>query len=356
MMTAPKSDSQILQDFVENLLKEPGVEFDAPNVEHSQIDAELIEPTLVLSMDDTKTAGIRDSVSVTDRSLKLSIPEIKISAASQQPLLSEKLLRAKTLLKTMPDVSDVIQHPEMEVVLPEVMLADNLLNDLLVGTSDDIIITENKVIEIDKDAKLDAEFKVNQQSLLKTNPNTLQTSSFETSQQQDNQPLAQIQSPLKDGIPDWGRGRFQSLIFRIGELKLAVPLVKLGGIHRMEPKPTPMPENPDWYLGLIGDELGNISVIDTALWIMPEKYDIAKAKGLDYKFFVLLDDSRWGLACSRVENAITLSEEDIRWNRKASKRPWLAGMVVEEMCALIDVETLLMMLEGAQTNHSTVSS
>jgi purine-binding chemotaxis protein CheW len=155
-----------------------------------------------------------------------------------------------------------------------------------------------------------------------------------------------IPSPLQDGVPEWGKGSFKSLIFNIGELKLAVPLTKLGGIHKIDYKPTPMPDKPAWCLGIVADPIGNISLINSVLWMIPEKYDVAKANGLDYELFIVLDKSRWGLACTAVDSAITVSEKDIRWNHKKSKRPWLAGMIVEEMCALVDVDTLLLMLDN----------
>ncbi len=154
------------------------------------------------------------------------------------------------------------------------------------------------------------------------------------------------------GPPSWGQKEFQVLTFSIGELKLAVPLIKSGGIHRLKAKPTPMAGHPPWYLGLIAHEPGNISLIDTARWIMPEKYEIAKAKGLDYQYLISLDDTRWGLACSGVNDALTLNEDKVKWSSKGSKRPWLAGMIVNQMCALLDVDRLIEMLEQ-QSDETT---
>jgi len=38
-------------------------------------------------------------------------------------------------------------------------------------------------------------------------------------------------------------------------------------------------------------------------------------------------------------------EQSIKWRGEGSKRPWLAGTVIAEMCALIDVPGLLSLLE-----------
>ena len=345
-MATKKSDSQLLQDFVKSLLNDPGIEFDAPNVEHSEISAELIEPILVLAGDSLNGAHSKNGTSA-----KLAKTEINITAVSEKPLFSEKIKRAQNLLKAMPDIADVIQHPEVSD-LPTVLLRNDLISEVLLENPDDIIITEDITEDIDQeldDLHQETQLEIN------THPNEVGEAVEASFDQTVEIQQEIIPSPLQDGIPEWGRGRFQTLIFNVGELKLAVPLIKLGGIHKIDPKPTPMPEKPDWYLGLVADSVGNISLIDTALWIMPEKYQMAKAKGLDYELIVLLDDSRWGLACSGVENAITLSEDDVRWNHTKSKRPWLAGMLVDEMCALIDVDTLLLMINSLTFKHPSNS-
>jgi purine-binding chemotaxis protein CheW len=38
--------------------------------------------------------------------------------------------------------------------------------------------------------------------------------------------------------------------------------------------------------------------------------------------------------------------DKVRWREQAGKRPWLAGMVKEKMCALIHVHALIGMLNA----------
>jgi len=349
-MARQKSNSQILQNFVDNLLEEPGVEFGAPNVVLTETTPELLEPKLLMQTTGSPKETVKAKQSTPNKFTKSSRPDITISATTEKPLVTERLQRARILLKTMPEVTDVIQQPDSSVSLSNVFANENLLKGILDKVNDDIIITdgnqksENNQQTLQLESAID-EAKIVTSDLLEADALPLPDKVIET-----------IPSPLEDGIPEWGRGTFQSLIINVGELKLAVPLMKLGGIHRIDPEPTPMPEKPDWYLGLIAASSGNISLIDTALWIMPEKYQIAKAKGLDYRFLVLLNESRWGLACTKVDNAILLSEDDIHWNKKSSKHPWLAGMVRKEMCALVDVDTLLMMLQNETTQRNPVSN
>jgi len=144
---------------------------------------------------------------------------------------------------------------------------------------------------------------------------------------------------------DWSEQPFQTLLFDVAGLTLAVPLIKLGGIFKIEQKPTSLFGKPDWFIGLMPGHDGNINVIDTARWVMPEKYQQAQEAGLDYEFLILLSDSNWGLACSRVQNAMLVSPDNIRWRPKAGKRPWLDGMLIDEMCALLNVDTLIHLLD-----------
>jgi len=144
---------------------------------------------------------------------------------------------------------------------------------------------------------------------------------------------------------DWSNEQFQTLIFDVAGLTLAVPLVKLGGIYKIEKEPTALIGKPDWFIGLMPGHEGNISVIDTARWVMPEKYQQAEDTGLDYQFIILLDNSNWGLACTTVQNAITIAPENVRWRATSGKRPWLDGMLIDEMCALLDVDTLIRLLD-----------
>lgn len=87
-----------------------------------------------------------------------------------------------------------------------------------------------------------------------------------------------------------------------------------------------------------------INVVDTALWVMPEKCDQDLVNALSYKYIIMLGESRWGLACETLVNTVTLKQEDIKWRASAGKRPWLAGLVKQKMCALLNVEQLILLL------------
>ncbi|MET1254765.1 chemotaxis protein CheW [Aliikangiella maris] len=143
----------------------------------------------------------------------------------------------------------------------------------------------------------------------------------------------------KEILPDI----FQTLIFQVAKLPLAVPLLKLGGITKITQQDiTPLVGTPDWFLGLVPNERGNLMVVDTQKYLMPEQSSVVADD--TYQYLIILDDSNWALACHSVGDAKNLTQDDIRWSEKSSKRPWFAGMVVEFMSALLEVDELINML------------
>ncbi|MDX1799878.1 MAG: CheW domain-containing protein [Marinobacter sp.] len=162
------------------------------------------------------------------------------------------------------------------------------------------------------------------------------------------EPPAAISPP--DTRPDWSEQPFECLIFKVAGLQLAVPLVLLGAIHRIEGNIKPIPGRPPWYLGMLPDRNQNLRIVDTAEWIMAGRVPANARDG--YRFVIRLDNSEWALACDDVAQSFTLDPDEVRWRSARSKRPWLAGTVVQHMCALIDVGTMAAMLARAEKEHT----
>ncbi|QJR81876.1 chemotaxis protein CheW [Alteromonas pelagimontana] len=150
-----------------------------------------------------------------------------------------------------------------------------------------------------------------------------------------------VLQPIKDQLDN----RFQALFFEVAGLTMAVPLTTLGGIHRLE-KVSPLIGKPAWFKGVMLHRAQKMNVVDTALWVMPEKYDQKLAETLHYQYLITLGDSLWGLASDKLVNTVTLTKDEVKWREAKGKRPWLAGMVKERMCALIDVYQLISMLNN----------
>lgn len=156
------------------------------------------------------------------------------------------------------------------------------------------------------------------------------------------------ESPLlqwrENGRPVWAQQKFDVLLFRVSGLTLAVPLIALGHIHPITDGLTPIFGQADWFMGLQPTPAGRIRTVNTALFVMPERYDPAFLQTARY--VVSIDGLDWGLAVDQVQQPTRLDPEDVTWRSERSKRPWLAGTVKAAMCALLDVPRMGRVLES----------
>lgn len=152
----------------------------------------------------------------------------------------------------------------------------------------------------------------------------------------------------ENGRPYWAQQRFDVLLFQVSGLTLAVPLISLGQIQPLTDELTPLFGQADWFMGLQPTPSGKIRTVNTAKFVMPERYDENFLKTARY--VVSINGVPWGLAVDSVNQPITLSPEDVRWRGERSKRPWLAGTIKEHMCALLDTEMIGKMLVAADKN------
>lgn len=142
-----------------------------------------------------------------------------------------------------------------------------------------------------------------------------------------------------DGRPAWAAEPFECLLFDVAGLTLAVPLVCLGSIYSLEGQElTPLFGQPEWFLGILPSQQGNLKVLDTARWVMPDRYRDDFRQGLQY--VISVQGYEWGLAVHQVSRSLRLDPNEIKWRSHRGQRPWLAGTVIEHMCALLDVAEL----------------
>ena len=149
-----------------------------------------------------------------------------------------------------------------------------------------------------------------------------------------------------NGRPVWAQQRFEVLLFDVSGLTLAVPLVALGQIQQINQSLAPVFGQSDWFMGLLKTAHGHIKTLNTALFVMPEKYD--KAFLDTAKYVVTIDGLPWGLAVNSVNQPVTLEPSDVVWRSKRTKRPWLAGTVKSAMCALVDIPQMAAILTASE--------
>ncbi len=242
---------------------------------------------------------------LTEEQQETSIPVTPVKEKSQQPL--EKLLQKVDITECIAELQEEPIHTVKSTV-------------------------SNKKPKITKPlVKEQVEEKVAIEKTLKT--------------RKSNQPLIVKQDK------DYRKGGFQAMFFDVAGLTIAVPLIELGGIHNTG-KITALMGKPDWFSGVMLYREEKISIVDTALWVMPEKCDETLINSLNYQSIIMLSNSHWGLSAESLVDTVTLEQEDVKWLDAPSKRPWLAGLVKDRMCALLDVESLIDLLDaGANINQ-----
>lgn len=164
--------------------------------------------------------------------------------------------------------------------------------------------------------------------------------------------LAQETKTAADSIvPEWANEPFQILLFEVAGLKLAVPLIELCSVIQWTDSVTEMPGHADFYMGILQHLNYKIAVIDTARMVLPstkQEHLIGEDPRERVNHIVLIDDYKWGLACDKIGEVITLNPDEVRWRTSKSSRGWLAGTVIEHMCALLNSEGFAAMLEKGQ--------
>lgn len=151
--------------------------------------------------------------------------------------------------------------------------------------------------------------------------------------------VEKTQSPVIEETEHELGDPFQALIFKVAGLSLAVPLIELNGVVEWSDKVTEMPGHADFYLGILQHLGKSIPVVDTARLVFPaDKLAVLNADKPRERVthIVLIDGGRWGLACDEVDEVIDLQCSEVKWRQQRSSRRWMAGTVIEKMCALID--------------------
>lgn len=156
--------------------------------------------------------------------------------------------------------------------------------------------------------------------------------------------------PLSTGKPAWAGKTFDSLIVEVAGLKLAIPLIVLGQIVRVTDGFAHLPGQGALFLGTLHTPRGTLRVINTALLIMPERYDAGFIEHVEFAVSIAQDlgaqnlpaAQSWQLALgvTKVAQPVNITSDDVVWRGERSKRPWLLGTVKTHMCALLDLSVI----------------
>lgn len=166
--------------------------------------------------------------------------------------------------------------------------------------------------------------------------------------------VADIAVPRADavdsrGVPAWAGERFQAQLFEVAGLTLAVPLVKLTDVVAQAGEMAPLSGHSPLFAGQTDYRELPLRVVDTARLVLPAER-VARLSGdptSRCRSLVVVDEGRWALAGSSIGAVIELESSAVRWRGGDGKRLWLAGTVIERMCALLDIDQLSRVLAAA---------
>lgn len=148
--------------------------------------------------------------------------------------------------------------------------------------------------------------------------------------------------------PPWAQQQFDCLLFEVCGFHFAVPLITLGQIQAITEDLTPVFGQAQWFMGIQNTPMGKQRVVNTALFVMPERYQPTQ----DYNppYMISIADCPWALAVDKVNQPISLMPDAVKWRVHREKQTWLAGVVKKQMCVLIDVPELAKQLLNGDKN------
>ena len=238
---------------------------------------------------------------------KVAEPEVKVETKVAEPEVKVETKVAKPELKVETKVAEPEVKVETKVAKPEVKV-------------------ETKVAE--PEVKVEQVQKIEQ--VTKVPP--------QTAEQRMADKLHAINKDWKN--VDLGE-QFQVLFFLVQGVRFAVPLIDLGGIFECD-KITNLFGKPSWFMGITDVRGDKINIVDTLRWVKPD----IKQSPEKYPYLISLGMSPWSIGCDVLEGNRTLTSSQIKWREIPGNRPWLAGIVTAEKCALLHVKALIALFEA----------
>lgn len=323
---------------------------DSQKSSKTKVKPEAVKPMAALQgyLDDmlavaTTTAAVQETVVLQEtvgvQETEISEPEVKVETQTIEHVESVVETVAEPVIETYTPEEPDFEHVTETMVETAPVITESPVIAVPDIEIPDVIVSESAVPEPEiatEEPELEEE----------TTETPIQVADDPTSFQQQLSQKALSPEGVELAYPQWAASGFECLLFYVGGIKLAVPLILLGGIHRIDKELTPLFGQPEWFLGLYPkptmDGQQNIRVVHTAKWVMPEK-QCPEVDPINH-YVISLGDSEWGLLSHQLSDSIRLTPDQVKWRTSAGKRPWLAGTVIDHMCAILDVNRLVDLL------------
>ena len=245
---------------------------------------------------------------------------------TSDPAVQTQVALAAKIAQATPQVATKVAEPEVKVAVaePEMAVAEPAVATEVAVAEPQVAVAEPQVAV----APVVTQVKQKQKVLTPQ----------ELAQERMRAKLQAISANWKN--VDLGE-QFQVLFFLVQGVRFAVPLIDLGGIFECD-KITQLFGKPSWFMGITDVRGLKINIVDTLRWVMPEIGDSPDK----YPYLISLGKSQWSIGCDVLEGNRTLTSNQIKWREIPGTRPWLAGIVTSEKCALLHVSALIALFEA----------
>jgi len=173
---------------------------------------------------------------------------------------------------------------------------------------------------------------------------------LDTNQKLEKQVSNDISTQVAGHIPQWAKSEFGVLNFCSAGIQLYVPVSFVRGIKNIGGRIDKVKGTSDWIKGSITTKGEKVTVIDTESLVVS-----SNKRTVDYQhpdansYVILLGDGNFGLVCDTVGQVKQITAADVHWRVNSSKRRWLAGMLQDEVAALIDARRLALAVSMEST-------
>ena len=153
------------------------------------------------------------------------------------------------------------------------------------------------------------------------------------------EPDAAINFVTTNTHPAWAGASFEVLLLSLNSLQVAIPLLQIGMVCKIETNLTRLANAPSWFLGLYPYKGKNIKILDTHRLLGDKPADAVCAT--NYRYFITLANDNYALACLNIEKVAKLKTDMVRWRFAGTDNAWNVGIIPSMMCILLDAEALL---------------
>ncbi|MES9834149.1 MAG: chemotaxis protein CheW [Candidatus Thiodiazotropha sp. DIVDIV] len=152
----------------------------------------------------------------------------------------------------------------------------------------------------------------------------------------------QTQPQQVSGLPDWVENEFQVLLFKVNGITMGIPLNALKGILNYNGEASQLPGQPGWSLGVVLNREEKVVVIDSARLFMPER--LTEDERIKPQQLLIIGAGDRALAVDSICNTLNIEKDGVRWRSGVPSNPWYAGIIIQELSVLLDVDGVLGLL------------